>query len=44
MAISCGETRRSFVWGDLLFTLLEGTIAMGMVLLISPIEKMILQA
>lgn len=44
LAISCGETRKSFVCGDLLFTLLEGIIAMGMVLLISPIEKMILQA
>lgn len=44
LAISCGETRKSFVWGEFLFTLLEGTIAMGMVLLISPIEKIILQA
>lgn len=44
LAISSGETRKSFVTGYVVFSVLESAFAMGIVLVTSLIEKIILQA
>ena len=44
LAIACGETRKSFVVRDMLFTLLEGVFAVIFMIPVSWMENMILQA